>query len=476
MTLEQLQASFQARQAELATIVALGNQATESDVIRGETLSTELTGIQAQITTANEATARRTALATNAETLSSWASEVTTSIPLANPPAPLPVSTGQRFSVPATVYRVRTNNFKDGNGFTAVEKAYGFGQWVGATVGRSPQSQQWCREHGIPLVQMTGERERNFVHVENVNTTGGFLVPPIWENELIDLRESYGVVRKLFKNRPMTSDTLNIPRRTGGLTAYWVSDAQAITESTKGWDLVGLSAKKIGVLAKYSSELAEDAIINIADDLAGEIAYAFAKLEDDSGLIGDGTSTYGGITGVTQALLGLSATRANIAGLVVGTGNLWSELTLADFNYCKARLPKYAAQSKNCVWVCSQQFWSAVMERLALAAGGITDAMIAAGFQPRFLGYPVVLSQSMPILEANDHVACLLGDFSLGAAFGDRRMTTIALSEHVDFASDQLNIRGTERFDIVVHDVGNQSATAASRVAGPIVGLLTAAS
>ena len=32
-------------------------------------------------------------------------------------------------------------------------------------------------------------------------------------------------------------------------------------------------------------------------------------------------------------------------------------------------------------------------------------------------------------------------------------------------------IRGTERFDIVVHDVGNDSGTP-----GPIVGLITAAS
>ena len=44
------------------------------------------------------------------------------------------------------------------------------------------------------------------------------------------------------------------------------------------------------------------------------------------------------------------------------------------------------------------------------------------------------------------------------------------------FEQDEIVIRGTERFDVVVHDVGNQSATAASRVPGPIVGLITAAS
>jgi hypothetical protein len=70
----------------------------------------------------------------------------------------------------------------------------------------------------------------------------------------------------------------------------------------------------------------------------------------------------------------------------------------------------------------------------------------------------------------------LLGDLSLAASFGSRRDTTIAISEHSRFANDQLEIRGTERFDINVHDVGNASATAGFAFPGPIVGLITAAS
>jgi hypothetical protein len=56
------------------------------------------------------------------------------------------------------------------------------------------------------------------------------------------------------------------------------------------------------VLTKFSSELSEDAVINFADDLAGEMAYAQAKLEDNCAFIGDSTSTYGGITGLATAV------------------------------------------------------------------------------------------------------------------------------------------------------------------------------
>jgi hypothetical protein len=68
---------------------------------------------------------------------------------------------------------------------------------------------------------------------------------------------------------------------------------------------------------------------------------------------------------------------------------------------------------------------------------------------------------------------------------GDRRQTTIHMSEHAlnAFEQDEIVIRGTERFDIVVHDVGDPTAAAgparsaqAGNTAGTIVGLMTGAS
>jgi HK97 family phage major capsid protein len=71
-------------------------------------------------------------------------------------------------------------------------------------------------------------------------------------------------------------------------------------------------------------------------------------------------------------------------------------------------------------------------------------------------------------------VMCALGDFSLGGIFGDRQQTSIAFSEHGTVGGEsvwernQIAIRGTERFDIVVHGCGT------STTPGPIVGLATA--
>lgn len=473
MTRAQLATEHAAKTAALSAILSLGDDISLEKLEEGEALKAEITNLKAQLD-------RFAGVAALQQAATDAAAFVATphnpmlgapmtdahlvSAPRAGAPGQLSQPHQAASIIPATVVAHEPRNFKARNGQTGAERAYQFGMWFLATSGKSQRARQYCGERGIQLLWQ--DRDNNIVqlaHAENVSSTGGFLVPPQLEADLIDLREEYGVARQLLRNRTMRSDTLTIPRRTGGLTAYWVTDNEAITESTKGWDNVTLTAKKIGCLAKTSSELSEDAIIDMMDDLASEISYAFVFKEDECAFNGDGTSTYGGIQGLRSKLSNIDGAGTASFGLVSMTGNLWSELTLADFHYIKGKLPKYAKKRKP-VWVCSEQFRSAVIERLMLAAGGITDAMIAAGVEPRFLGYPVVTSQSMPTAEADSTVSVLLGAFQLAASFGDRRQTTIAMSEHSSFANDQTDIRGTERFDIVVHEAGT------STVAGPYVG------
>ena len=202
--------------------------------------------------------------------------------------------------------------------------------------------------------------------------------------------------------------------------------------------------------------------------------------EDNCGLLGDGTSTYGGMIGIAPALKGLSGTIANIAGLIVGAGNAYSELTLANFNSVVALLPTFADNSR-ARWIMHKSFFANVPQALVLAVGGATPSDWAQGVPPKLLGYPVEFAQVMPKVEANSQVCCLLGDVNLCADFGDRRQMSIQFSTDatVDsvsmFETNQVAIRGTERFDINVHDVGNATATAADKTPGPVVGLITAA-
>lgn len=300
---------------------------------------------------------------------------------------------------------------------------------------------------------------------ENVNTAGGVLVPIELDNYIVDLREKYGVFRRNSRVTPMTRDVMEFPRRTSGLTAAFAAEAAALSESSKAWDSITLTAKKLTALAKMSVELMEDAIINVGDDLAGEIAYAFSQKEDDCGFNGDGTSTYGGIYGVNPKIKAtVGATTTSAGGVTVASGNLMSEVTLADLHDLVGRLPEYA-DGPNTKWYCSRFFWSNVLEKLARAAGGVTAAEVRGSGARTALGYPVEVSQVFPKTDTNSQILCLFGDLTKATTFGDRRQTTISISDQAYWANDQVGIKGTERFDIVCHDVGTATA------AGPVVAL-----
>ena len=366
-------------------------------------------------------------------------------------------SIAARMSAPAIV-RPRVwgslKNFKNDERGDAVDKAQRFGHWLLASKGNR-KSLAFCDCNGIEVK----------AHTEGVNSAGGFLVPDEFETELISLREEFGVFRREARVRPMTSDTLRVPRRSATLTAYPAGEATAITESTQTFESVLLVAKKWGVLTTVSNELNEDAFVNLADDVAGEIAYAFAKAEDQAGFIGDGTSTYNGIEGVATIL---AAGTDDVQHIEAGLTNA-ADITKADIHDLMGLLPAYA-DTPNCKFYMHKSTWHAGFERTAIDYGGTSGREVLDGYrgQPSFLGYPVVFTQAMEsgTFAANSAVA-LFGDLTLAASFGDRRQTTIQISDSAlnAFEQDELAIRGTERFDINVHDTGDSSTT------GPIVAL-----
>lgn len=493
-------AELAACHTEQKGILDKGDALTLEDIQRADALETQIEALEAERAQFDAADAMRARSATRQTAMQTAVMPVPFQVGGQAPSTGLATIVGQPAQTPDLSYaeplRHAVTSFFPSRHFSAEQKAYRFGQWLLATCGESRKAQRYCVENGIQLATVDKDNRvmrfdrsnlDQFAHVEAINTSGGYLVVPEFENDLIILREKFGKFRPNSKRVTMGSDTKSIPRRTGGLTAYFTGEAGAATESTMGWDRVTLTAKKPMVYSLYSTELDEDSIVDIGNELAGEMAYAFSQKEDDCGFNGDGSSPYGGITGVRTALLNLSGTIANIAGLVVATGTgyatTYGATVLSDFTAVKGKLPQYAAEAQGgCKWYCHKSYYHNTMERLALAAGGVPAAEVVAGAQSqtpdqaRFLGYPVEFCQIFPSNPAVSQVVALFGNLGLASKFGDRRMTTIAVSEHVAFANDEIAIRGTERFDIVVHDIGNASATAALRVPGPIVGLITAAS
>ena len=337
--------------------------------------------------------------------------------------------------------------YKSVRHFKSSETAFRFGQFLlGASGNR--KSAQWCLQNGVFTK----------AHVESVNSQGGYLVPEEFEQEIITLREQYGVFRANARVVPMSRDTKWMPRRTGGLTAYWVGETAAGQESTQSFDRVQLVARKLMVLTTVSTELDEDAITNMGDDAAQEIAYEFAKREDEAGFNGDGTSSYGGIVGLANTV-----GTAGVADSGLGTSDI-ANLTMAMVAKMFAKLPNWA-QGGNVKLYCHKSVYHEAFERLAMSAGGVTAAEIASGYSPRFFGYPVVISQALPTTATTTDgtVLAYFGDLSQGCYFGDRREITIKTSDSAlnAFEQDEVALKGTQRVDIVCANVGSASEAGA---------------
>jgi HK97 family phage major capsid protein len=380
----------------------------------------------------------------------------------------------EKFTIPAECRRYGalkafTKDRVAGSDYTADERAFRFGQWAMAARG-DDEAKQWCAKYGIPLRQKTAQAEAT-------NTTGGYLVPEEFGTDLVLLREQYGVARRVLKMVPMASDTRTDPRQTGGLTASFVGEDVAGSESNMTWDQVRLTAKDLMVIARVTNQLNADSVINLGDTLAYECGYATSLKEDQCAFIGDATSTYGGITGVTKALTDVwtASTAGSITGITKASSTTLASLALADFENAVGSLPQFADTAR-AVWVCHRYFYQAVMVKLMLASGGVVSQEITAGDRrprPMYLGYPVEFSQVMPSTTAATTLFAFLGDFSLGSSFGDRQQNIISFSEHATinsvsvFERNEVAVRCVERFDINVHDVGNGTTP------GPIVAVAT---
>lgn len=360
----------------------------------------------------------------------------------------------------------RIGRLKAFSGEAAEQNAYDCGMWLRALIAKARNERDERAEQKIAHLGWSIWS----AHTEGDPTKGGYTVPDPLAAAIINYRELSGISRQISRVLPMTADTLDIPKKTGSTTVYYPGEASAITESEQTFGRVQLTAKKRAVLSKISQELSDDALVNIIDDLAMEIGSDLAIQEDNELINGDGTSTYGSVSGLLDAIGAAGVQDAD-------TGeDTWDELDIQDFTATMAKLPaKHRAAGP--VFLCSPSFYDSVILKLMATAGVNTIGQFEQGGQGagrgigpsgRFLGYPVYFTDQMPTTSAASTISCLFGAFQRAVMIGDRLGVRVALSPDFAFNEDVITIRATTRYDIKVHEPGDGSN------AGAYVALKTA--
>jgi HK97 family phage major capsid protein len=346
----------------------------------------------------------------------------------------------------AIQYGGRLRNFHD------AEQAYRCGQFIAGYVLGDASAREWCERNDVYTRAMGGSSANN----------GGAFVDDVLSQTLIRNVEEKNEVYNEMQRFPMTSDTLLVPKRTGGFTGNWIAENAEITTSDATASQVQLVAAKYAVGVKVANELLADSVIDLSEMVVQEFTTAYTAALTEAVVNGDGSSSYGSITGILDSVGGIlaSGSAGSIHTTDVGN-NLPTEVTVDDFTALLAKTPRYALD--NAKFICSPYVYHQVMQRLDLAQG-VSSLQTGAGAS--FLGYQVVLSQAMPgsSAGAGDCIA-LFGDFSRAGAFGIRRDFEITSSTDRYIEYGQTALFGSLRATAKWHDLGSASA------AGPVVGL-----
>jgi len=329
--------------------------------------------------------------------------------------------------------------------FKSEEAAFRAGMWIAATMLRDENALVWCRANQVPLRKAQSE---------GIDSAGGFIVPVELNRAIQDTREAYGVARRCATVLPIASDVAHVPRKLGGNSAYFPGESGSITESEGPYDSVTLSVKKIAALSILSSELEEDSAIDIAELVADALGWAFAKKEDDCCFIGDGTSTYGGMKGISALAIDGNHTKGNVAA----TSTHKTFLTLDAGDLARTIASIQASALQNARWYCSM---TAVGQTFARLATYLPVMPVDGVPRQHYLGFPIIPTQSLPTAttDINGQVMIIFGDLRRATILGERRAIQMARSAQRYFDSDQIAIRGTERVDLVTHQLADNTNT-----------------
>lgn len=298
--------------------------------------------------------------------------------------------------------------------------------------------------------------------IVTINDRGGYTVPDELSNQILYMTEPYGVARRIARVTRMGASQTRIPVRSAIPTAVWDAEASTASVTRNAYDHRTLVPNKLFIMMQSSSELLEDSAINVADDIASSIREQYDIAIDNAYFLGDGTSTYGGYTGLANAL------PAGAYQTITGTS--WSALTSAHIMQVFATLENI--NTNNVAVVCSRQFYQNVFVRLDIKDLQFKNLLSTGkpGADAWLGAYPIYFSQVLPRATGNGVKSCYFGDFRSASVIGERRDLEIMSSEHFAFNQDLFTWRATARTGVLVHGDGRVPASTIGPIACLVAG------
>lgn len=129
---------------------------------------------------------------------------------------------------------------------------------------------------------------------------GGYVVDSELSAEIRHLTTEYGVARREMSTVALSKNSYKANELVTDVTVGWVTEGSAISSTQVVLGQGELTLSKLAAIVTLTRELLEDQEIDLFAFIAGRVAEGFAEKEDLAFFLGDGTSTYGSQTGITQ--------------------------------------------------------------------------------------------------------------------------------------------------------------------------------
>ena len=267
-----------------------------------------------------------------------------------------------------------------------------------------------------------GEKGRAFFNDEEIRSlsqasdaSGGFLVPPQWESDLIVSAYDQAEIRPLCNRNSTSRDMVYMPAISKPVVAWGNVNlevtAQELSAGGQRLQIFGLRA-----LILIHNDTLEDEDANIWQELADLGAQAVAEAEDDAFAVGAGFESPKGIVSDTRVQANYVASGV-AAGLTDGTHNGVDALISLFYT------PKKTYR-RNGTFAMNSTSESVVRQFKDSQGQYLWQPPVQAGVPATLLGRPVINPEGMPDIAANTF-PIVFGDFQRGYRIRDRRGVTV---------------------------------------------------
>ena len=279
---------------------------------------------------------------------------------------------------------------------------------------------------------------------EQSGTTGGYLVPEEYVNQLMMVVQAAAVVRPLATVLPAGSNRGSVPALNhttaptagkgysafaGGVRAYWTGEAGTMTSTEPSFEEIEYNINDLGGYTEVSNNLIADSATAIERLLNVLFGRAIAAKEDYAFLRG---------TGAGEPLGILASPCAH--AVTTNADNTWA---MIDALNMLAHFQPVSASNASISWVMHRGMIPDFYANFDVSQSGVDWVQPREGLPMGLLGYPIRFSEHMPAPNTDD---VLLGDFAAYLIF-DRECLQIDFSEHAAFTSRKGTWRFVERLD-----------------------------